>query len=266
MTIFAAGDIADCKAIAGSVKTAELLKTLILASPRSQVFTLGDHTYPLGQLREFLDCYAPTWGDETILGRTYPVPGNHDYDTPRAVGYYTFFGPRATPPDGYYAFVIEGRWLVLALNSNISADTRSPQYRWAQEVLQKNQLPCALVYWHHPVVSSGKNGDQPAMRELWEMLDAQGVDAAITAHDHLYERFAPLNANLEPASSGIRQFIVGTGGAPLYPFLVRKPGSEKQISKFGVLKLDLRANGYDWEFVAAETPPQTEDFGSGTCR
>ena len=74
---------------------------------------LGDNTYPVGLLKEFEECYAPTWGQ--FKQRTHPSPGNHEYYTPHAVGYYTYFGETAGPGRrGYYSFA-HGGWHILSL-------------------------------------------------------------------------------------------------------------------------------------------------------
>ena len=84
------------------------------------------------------------------------------------------------------------------------------------------------------------------------------------APEHAYERFAPIDATGRPSPDGIRQFIAGTGGAPLYQFLMVAPGSEARISTWGLLKLTLRADGYAWEFIAVGGA--VRDSGTGACR
>src|SRR5262245_30572838 len=75
-----AGDIASCSSD-GDEQTARLLDKI-----EGTVFTLGDNVYPDGTPAEFQNCYAPTWGRQKA--RTRPVPGNHDYRTPGAAGYF----------------------------------------------------------------------------------------------------------------------------------------------------------------------------------
>jgi len=76
----------------------------------------------------------------------------------------------------------------------------------------------------------------------WRHAYAAGVDIIVNGYDHLYERFAPQDPDgfLDPVH-GIRQFTVGTGGAPLYDFVRIGAGSEVRIKAFGVLKLTLSA-------------------------
>jgi acid phosphatase type 7 len=83
-------------------------------------------------------------------------------------------------------------------------------------------------------------------------------------HDHNYERFAPQDylGNADP--SGIREFVVGTGGAALRPFATVRANSEVRDSNtWGVLKVTLRADSYEWEFI----PQPGATFGdAGTAQ
>ena len=56
-------------------------------------FTTGDNVYQNGTAGEFAVCYDPSWGRHKA--RTRPSPGNHDYNTSGAAGYYAYFGAAA---------------------------------------------------------------------------------------------------------------------------------------------------------------------------
>jgi hypothetical protein len=81
----------------------------------------------------------------------------------------------------------------------------------------------------------------------------------------VYERFAPQNPDgRSDESRGIREFVVGTGGAKQYGFPRVEPNSEVRGAAWGVIRFTLRAAGYAWEFV----PVQGESFrdsGAGEC-
>jgi hypothetical protein len=105
------------------------------------------------------------------------------------------------------------------------------------------------------------------MIDFWRVLYQSGAEIVLNGHDHIYERFAPQDPDGSPDPlNGIRQFTVGTGGA-FYRDLGSDPvtNSEKIILyTFGVLKLTLRADRYEWEFIPVAG--QTEsDSGSGIC-
>lgn len=250
-----AGDIAVCGS-SDSQATAMLLATI-----GGTVFTLGDNAYFNGTTQEFRDCYQPTWGAQK--SRTFPSPGNHEYRSAGATPYFEYFGANAGPPGlGYYSIPL-GDWQAISLNSNVPAGTGSAQAQWLRQNLTSNPTRCAVAYWHHPLFSSGPNGDNPGMRDVWRILYDFGADVVLNGHDHLYERFAPQDPDgLPDPARGIRQFIVGTGGAPLYQFVTVRANSEVRFSTHGVLKLTLRADSYEWEFIPVLGP---RDFGTGSC-
>jgi hypothetical protein len=250
-----AGDIGWC----GSPGVA--LTGRLLDSIGGTVFAVGDNAYMSGTAQQYRDCYEPGWGRHK--SRTRPAPGNHEYESPGAAGYFDYFGANAGPPgQGYYSFAL-GNWHGISLNSNIDVSEGSAQGRWLQFDLASHPSKCTIAYWHHPLFSSGPNGDNPAMRPFWRILYNAGVDVVVVAHDHLYERFAPQDPDgrFDPAR-GVRQFIAGTGGASLYRFVTVRANSEQRISAFGVLKLTLEADRYDWEFIPAAGD---RDRGSDTC-
>ncbi len=268
--LIAVGDIADCGTRMDAA-TAALVQNI-----PGTVATLGDHVYTEGTKQQFNDCYAPTWG--VVRERTRPAPGNHDYATRGAKGYFNYFGGAAgNRREGYYSYDL-GAWHIIVINSNCDAvagcGADSPQGRWLRKDLAANPAECTLAYWHHPLFSSGKeHGGDAAMRPFWEALYDAGADVVLSAHEHNYERFAPQDpdGNLD-AKRGIRQFVVGTGGASHYGFGRPLQTSEVREAKtFGVLVLTLNRTGYDWEFVPVESRLEQRsggpftDAGSGNC-
>ena len=252
-----AGDIATCGG-GGSAATAALLDTI-----PGTVFTAGDNVYDRGTPEEYERCYDPTWGRHKL--RTRPAPGNHDYATAGALPYFTYFGEQAGPLGrGYYSFTV-GEWHVVSLNSNVPAGVGSPQYEWLRTDLQENRVACTAAIWHHPMFSSGRNGSQAVMRDAWRLLVDSGAELVVNGHDHLYERFARLDATGRPnAAGGMREFIAGTGGGPLYEFRTIVPGSEARVATWGVLKLTLTSNAYEWAFLPVQGG--AADEGRDVCR
>ena len=254
-----AGDIGDCTTNKDSL-TANLLDAI-----PGTVFAAGDIAYPDGTLTDFKNCYAPTWGRHKA--RTKPVPGNHEYLTPGAKGYFDYFGSAAGPSGkGYYSYNL-GDWHIVALNSNISMAVGSPQETWLRADLANSTKQCTLAYWHHPLFSSGTGTTTSEARALWDALYAAGAEVVIVGHHHHYERFAPQTpTGVADAVTGIRQFIVGTGGAEGL-FGLGPPAANSEVSNnstFGVLKLTLKANSYAWNFIPIAGRTFT-DAGSGVC-
>ena len=251
-----AGDIAYCVGREGD--TARLLDSI-----PGKVFTLGDNVYPRGTAEQFARCYTPTWGRH--LSRTLATIGNHDFDEAAGAPYYSYFGAGAGPAmRGYYSTEV-GSWHVISLNSNVPAGAGSPQYEWLKADLAASAAPCTLVMWHHPLFTSGPSGGAVYMRDAWRLLQQNGADLVLNGHDHDYERFAPQDVTGHADPRGMREFVVGTGGASLYGRATYQANSEIFESRaWGVLKLTLKSGSYDWQFVPIEGSNFT-DIGSGTC-
>lgn len=265
--LLAAGDIADCRNVAAPDSGAELTATLVerelARDPSAMAMTLGDNTYPVGLPREFNDCYHPTWG--RFKARTLPAPGNHEYYTAGAPGYYGYFGAQAGADGrGYYA-TTAGSWKLIALNSALRKDAFAAQLEWLKAELATDKRVCTLAFFHHPPFSSGGHANNAFMLPVWNVLAGAGVDLVLAAHDHHYERLAPLDAQGKPDRRGARQFVVGTGGATLSPLRLPLAATEARNNTVpGVLKLALRDGGYSWDFLAA-LPTDFSDHGHGLC-
>ena len=257
-TLVGAGDIGWCGSDGGPEQTAALLDTI-----SGTVFTAGDNAYFSGTTLDFTQCYQPSWGRHK--GRTRPTPGNHEYIGPGALGYFGYFGDAAGNfGEGWYSYRL-GAWHVYALNSETSAFPGSAQYEWLRTELAANPTRCALAYFHTPVFSSGTNGSSTQMQAAWTLLQENGVDVIVAAHNHNYERFAPQDSNGRADPRGIRQFVVGTGGAPLTPLRGTLPNLQvRDASTWGVLKLTLKPDSYDWQFVPV-AGRSFSDSGTEAC-
>lgn len=252
-TLMAAGDVADCSLTADSF-TGDLI-----AARDGTVALLGDGAYAVGSSANYVECYGPAWG--RFKSRTRPVPGDHDYETAGASGYFGYFGAAAGQPgQGWYSYEL-GAWHVVALNSVCDkiggCGPASAQMRWLADDLAQHPATCTLGYWHNPKYSAGATGGTGAMDTAWSMLQSAGAEVVLNGNNHSYERFAPIG--------GLREFVVGTGGAALHPFGSSQPAAEaRDANTHGVLKLTLRGDGYDWSFLPAQGGTFT-DAGSGDC-
>ncbi|MDP8967549.1 MAG: metallophosphoesterase, partial [Actinomycetota bacterium] len=251
---------------------------LLLGMDLAAVLVLGDAQYADTTLPKFRAGFDPSWGRVRSLLR--PAPGNHEYRTPGAAGYFDYFngpgrfdGPAGPRDRGYYSFDL-GDWHVVALNSQCSHPPRNPtlhecaqgsaQERWLREDLAAHARACTLAFWHHPTAASGI-GVNPAVDPLFKALYDYNVDLLLTGHDHAYERFAPqAPGHVVDTLRGIREFVVGTGGKSLQGARILQPGSEVRGATFGVLRVTLRAGGYDWAFVP-EAGATFTDSGSAAC-
>jgi hypothetical protein len=236
---------------------------LVGAIQPDAVLALGDNQYPSGALADFQTMYAESWGAYRDI--TFPVPGNHEYGTPGARGYYSYFGERAGEPDkGYYSYDL-GSWHLIALNSECDhiggCGDSDPQATWLRQDLSSHPRKCVLAYWHRPRFSSGNHGNDLDLNPLWRILANADADLVLSGHDHDYERFTPMNAQGEADPEGLTEFVVGTGGASHYRFHNPEAASAIRVTgRNGVLRLQLTEQAYGWQFMAA---PDGEVLDSG---
>ena len=262
-----AGDIA-ANCIAGdSTANAAATATLLEGIPGT-VFTLGDNAYLDGTAAQFANCYGPTWGRPGIKARTRPTPGNHDYNTLNATGYYDYFNgaivqdpPAGDRTKGYYSYNL-GNWHIVVLNSECpntapsgntwlvnGCEAGSAQEQWLRTDLAASPTNNIIAMWHKPLYSS--TGGLVEVQPLWQALYQYGADIWLGGHWHNYERLAPMNADgaSDPAF-GIRSFVVGTGGTGVTSFGTMYPTSEvRNATTFGVIKFTLHDASYDWQFI-----------------
>ena len=258
-----AGDIAQCDRT-GDEATATLLDGI-----PGTVVAIGDNAYPDGSDVDYQNCYDPSWGRHRA--RTNPVPGNHEYTTPGASGYFNYFGAAAGDPSkGYYSYEV-GDWHVIALNNYVPIGAGSEQEQWLLADLAAHPNLCTLAYWHHPLYSSWTDGGTGGIvngevKPVFTDLYNAGVDVVLNGHRHWYERFAPQNPDgVLDSARGIREIIAGTGGGGFqFPNNFRPLSEVRNSDTWGVIKLYLYSDSYAWKFVpvAGKT---FSDSGSYAC-
>ena len=245
VTVAAGGDIAKPDAPGKrQTQTAGLITNVIRPA---KVFALGDEQYPSGEFAQFLASYDPTWG--VFKGMTVPVPGNHEYATPNAAGYFQYFGSvlspfgstATDPAKGYYSFNL-GDWHIVAINSNCFAIDCPSELSWIQQDLAADSHLCELAIYHHPI------------KKFAKPLAAQGVDVALVGHKHVYERWNDV------FGLNLRELIIGTGGKSLGTL---DPAADAEVHAYGVAKLTLNTGNYSWSFI--DVTGAVRDSGSDTC-
>jgi len=248
--LIGAGDICITSSIAHAKATA----ALISARPADHVFTLGDNSNEIGTASQYANCYARAWG--AFKSRTRPAAGNHDYMTANAAPYYAYFGSLAGPSGkGYYSYSLANNWHVIVLNAMCSevggCQTGSVQEKWLKADLAANPGKHVIAMWHIPAFSSGgAHGNNSSYKAWWTDLYAAHADLVLDGHDHDYERFALQSPAGVATSAGIREFVVGTGGAGQRPFgKIRANSQVRSTGVFGVLQLTLGLHSYSWRFI-----------------
>jgi acid phosphatase type 7 len=234
--------------------------------------------YSSASLSKIQTVYHPAWG--RVKSISHPVLGNHEssgrgnFDCFNGSG--VFSGPAGTRGKGWYSYNL-GDWHLIALHSNCTrpADTSdvvdcgvgSELERWLRTDLSLNQSRCSLTCWHHPRWSSGHDKNNDFTQPFWQALYDARAEVVPVAHSHDYERFAPMDAggNLN-RSTGIREFVVGTGDAFFTGSSSRVTGSEIfDDQNFGVLKLALGSESYSWRFESQAGRSFT-DSGTASCQ
>ena len=297
VTIAAVGDIAcdpDEPAFNGGLGTPagcqqKAVGDTIRAMNPQAFLALGDLQYIDGSYDKFMSSYDPALGDLKPI--TFPIPGNHEYNTPKGAGYYQYFGEAAHPQTkGNYSFNL-GAWHIIGINSTTCTPTNpcgpgSTMAKWIAADVAANPSQCLMAMWHHPLWSAGLHGAYTPMLPVWNQLNSYGADVVLNGHDHLYQRSKPLGSgSLNPDGSlgdpvvtqdGIVEFIVGTGGENNFEAL---PGNNPAVTAamdviatnpnpglFGPLKMVLGDTGYDYEFVPSAGSTPFQESGSRGCR
>jgi 3',5'-cyclic AMP phosphodiesterase CpdA len=260
LVVYAAGDIAECRG--RPPENSDAARTARLIPPGATVLIPGDTAYPFGTAETYASCYEPTWG--VHRPNTLAVPGNHDYVNGRSDDFRAYFGAGASE-EGYFARRL-GDWLVIGLDSQRTGEALDRQYEWLEATLRQNaQVRCTLALWHMPAFSSGlEHGSTPKMQRFWALLEQNGAEFVLSGHEHFYEAFDPLDAEGRPAADGMREFVVGTGGARLYPIWSPIHRSRMRLARHGVLKLTLDDGSYAWQFI--DVAGRVRDAGEARCR
>jgi acid phosphatase type 7 len=262
--VVAVGDIACAP---GSAVTRTLCRHAETARLTSRigpdaVLALGDLQYEVGARRAFRSSYDKSWGELKPI--TYPVPGNHEYKTEGAAGYYAYFKGRQPGAPGYYATNL-GKWRLYALNGSCVEISCRKERRWLVENIKDHPRDCSLLTVHFPRYSSGEHGSQPAMRPFFRIAFRNRVDVVLAGHDHHYERFRPMNHRSNLRRNGVVSFVSGGGGKSHYAASGDVKGSAYvEDDTFGVLRLLLKPDSFSHVFRGIDGSRQ--DAGERSCR
>jgi 3',5'-cyclic AMP phosphodiesterase CpdA len=282
ITIAAVGDISCPPDIIPSddgCQMAAVRDAIVRAEP-DYVLVLGDLQYNAGEPENFSNYFAPLW--QPLKAISYAVPGNHEYGTMQAAGYFDYWNDTQARSanagergKGYYSFDIDN-WHITALNSNCEfvggCQEGAEQTQWLQNDIAAHQTAaCSLAFWHHPLFTSGRYAQdrlsQNRSAVFWEKLVGAGTEIVLNGHDHIYERFALQDGAAQATPQGIRQFTVGTGGYGYKQYQFQEPrkaNHEFGARTFGFLQLELKETSYAWQFV--DTTDTVLDHGVGRCQ
>ena len=259
LVFMATGDSA-----AGRTEGDDVVALIQAQNPNLFVY-LGD-VYEKGTSTEFFNWYGnngSSWS--SLRSITNPAIGNHEFENGVAPGYFDYWD---NVPD-FYSYDAGG-WHFIVLNSDNNIGTftpGTPQHNWLVADLAASSASCTLAYFHHPIVSIGGQGNTPRMIPLWEVLVDNGVRIVLGAHDHNYQRFQPLDRNLQVDPNGTTSFVAGGGGHGITPFVNSDArlayGNDTRPAAFGALRFELNPAGATFAYV--NTSGSTIDSGTIPC-
>lgn len=283
-TVFAVGDIGLDQLPRSNKNRYQYDKVaqLIYDNRPDAFLMLGDGQHNDGELEDYLRFYDTYFNK--LKDITYPVTGNHDYyASDCAEGYFDYFGDPdycanydlvlqhedgLGNPLGYYSFDI-GTWHIVALNSylphqcNLTDDLLPLEGTpaWQQYVWLRNDLEAhrdgytgTIAIMHHPLYDWELYYrcewitwfDLNTQLHIWELFHEYGVDLVLSGHNHNYQRWAPQDAYGNHDADGVRQMVVGTGGAYLSHFPPVNPLESVGDYPHGI-SLDTLRNLECWE-------------------
>ena len=263
--IAAVGDIACAPGytVGSTCQHKAVADKIISDTAVSRVLALGDIQYEAGALSAFQNSYDKSWGP--LKSKTKPVPGNHEYGTAGAAGYFDYFGALAGDRSkGYYSFDV-GAWHFVALNSERDITAGGAQVAWLKADLAAHPNKCVGAMWHKPRWSTGTHGDHSAMAPFVQALYDARAEVILSGHDHDYERFYPLNpSGVRDDARGIVQIVSGEGGKNHYAVAGRSTTAAKDSTSYGYARLTLHSDSADVAFVPAVG--SYRDAAKITCR
>ena len=217
------------------------------------LLTLGDMAPPDGSINAYEQAYRSVFGrfDKQVK----PTPGDLDYRTAGASGYYRYFSDHALAFKAarYYSFALAG-WRIFSLDSQQADLTpASDTYRWLRDALGETTERCVAVYWHASK-PTGKNVDPAGMSYIRALVGAYGADVVLTADADGYSHAT--------ASDGVTSFVVGTAGGVSGQSLTTG-GSGSAGNAAGALQLTLNPGSAQYAFHTADDT--ISDSGHITC-
>lgn len=209
VTIAVTGDIytPDAKVVSDVIVAQKSLDAVLLVGD-----TCNGKTSPLEKFKEI---HQGTY--DRFFQITFPCTGNHDtYCKPPFAGYREYWGARAHAPEMYYSFDLGG-WHIVSLDSVSFHEAKAApqQLAWLKSDLAANPKKPVIAYWHYPYFSNAKHLGDPKMKPMWQAIAEHGPALLFCGHNHVYERFPPLDAegNTVAETKGVQEFVVGPGGA-----------------------------------------------------
>lgn len=209
----------------------QVMASVYRKTPYDIALLLGDNIYPDGNIQKlaktnFEDPYKPLIDNRV---RFLAAIGDHDDHKGHVKDEMAYF----KMPGKFYQ-VSYGPVDFFVLNTTFFV--RSPEQRaWIEQALAHSKARWKIVVAHHPLYSSGRNGNTEGLRAVLEpMLIKYKADMYLAGHDHDYERFQPV--------SGVNYIVSGGGGSYLYEFRKVQPHSLVRLKTHHFLLFEVTDN------------------------
>lgn len=223
------------------------------------VLTLGDNNYPDGAAatidrhigkyyHAFIHPYTGGYGPGASENRFFPALGNHDWRSLSCQGdqctgpYFDYF---QLPGNERYYVLDKGPVRIYVLDSDPhepdGRDASSTQASWLRSELAASTAPWNLIAMHHTIFSSSLHGSEPTLQWPYKTW---GADAALSGHDHTYERIE---------QDGFTYFVNGLGGASIRGFNAPVEGSLVRYNgDYGAMLVEASAQALTFRFIARD--------------
>lgn len=238
-------------------KTAKFEKTaqVIEKEKPDYVISAGDLSNAKGTTSDYAQL-DKAWGRfKSII---LPIPGNHDLHTNRTGAFYDYFSYMNYRGKGYFTKDI-GNWTIIGLNymatTANSFKAGDAQMVWLENVMKNKPKGRPVLFYSHPPrytrVDKGGYENAGKISVVWDVMMKYAPDVKIYIAGHSngnYERWQPMDNKKQYSTTGIRSFLVATGGMSPYKMGTAGGLLESNAQVYGAMKLILRYNGYDWEY------------------
>ena len=216
------------------------------------VVLVGDNLYGSERPQDFQKKFEIPYKPLLDAGvKFYASLGNHDAREQR---FYKLFnmGGRL-----YYAFDAKPNVRFFAFESTYP---EPEQIRWLEKELAASNHDWKIVFFHHPLYSSGdRHGSDVQLRLVLEPLFVKyNVSVVLTGHDHFYERVKP--------QKDITYFVVGSGGQLRAGNIDRASGITAKGFDTDLAFMAAEIVGDEMYFNAISRQGQTVDSGVLTRR
>jgi 3',5'-cyclic AMP phosphodiesterase CpdA len=170
------------------------------------VLMLGDNNYGDGSALSYRRRFEDPYKRLIDAGvKFYAALGNHDPDEQWNYPFFNMGGERYYTFERRSGLPLAGDRVQFFAVDSVHLD--DAQLIWLDRELSRSNAEWKIVFFHHPIYSSGRYAWSSALRRrtLEHIFVEHAVDVVFSGHEHLYERMKPQN--------GVVYFVAGGSGS-----------------------------------------------------